>query len=97
MRNLKRNVKALRTIGFVIDIINSALGLGILILSIFIVINIDYFVKLFPLVFLFAFIINFLIGLKYNFRDEKLKAKIGYVFSGLLLFTSIVGFIGLWR
>lgn len=97
MRNLKRNVKALRKIGFGMDIANVILGAAILVMSIFIIINVNKFVKLFPLIFLAAFFINFMLGLKCSFRDEIVGARFKYVISGFLLFVSIAGFLGLWR
>lgn len=97
MRNLKRNVKALRAIGFGIDIANVVLGVVVLVLSIFILINVGKFVKMFPFIFLAAFVMNFLMAVKNSFREETAKARFKYIISGLLLFISISGFIGLWR
>lgn len=97
MRNIKRNVKALRGIGFGIDIANAVLSGLVVIFSILIIVNINGFAKLFPILFLFAFLMNLLLGFKRSLREEKLRAVIQYVVAGVLLIISLSGFIGLWR
>lgn len=97
MRNLKRNVKALRAIGFGIDIANVVFSLAVVILSVMIFIDVDRFVKVFPMIFLSAFLMNLLLGFKRSLREEKTRAIIQYVVSGVLLVICFSGFIGLWR
>ena len=65
--------------------------------SIMIFIDINRFVKVFPIIFLAAFFMNLLLGIKRSLREEKSRAIIQYIVSGVLLVISFSGFIGLWR
>jgi len=40
---------------------------------------------------------NLLLGIKRSLREEKSRAIIQYIVSGVLLVISFSGFIGLWR
>ncbi len=97
MKSIKRNVKALRRVGFGIDIANVLLGVAIIVFCVFIFIDVEGNVKLFPILFLCAFIMNFLLGIKSKFREENKRAIMQFVFSAFLFIICLIGFLGLWR
>jgi hypothetical protein len=97
MRKFRRNVKALQRMGFIIDVLNFILGLGVVVMCILIMVNMEKNMKFFPVLFLFAFFMNFFLGLKYELKNERKKGVIQGLIAAVLLIISIVGFLGLWR
>lgn len=94
--NIKRNIKLLRKICFYLDIVNSILGIGIIVLGIIILINISAHVKLFPVLFLLALFMNLGLAFKHYLNDSKGKYILLLVISALLLMITFIGFVATW-
>lgn len=97
MKNIRRNVKALRKIGYIIDVLNLLLGVSIIILSIFILFWVEKNIRLFSVLFFNAFIMNLLMAIKYELRGNARKAIIQGIIALVFFIISAIAFLGLWR
>jgi|MTBAKSStandDraft_2_1061841.scaffolds.fasta_scaffold60356_1 hypothetical protein len=94
--NIRRNIKLLRKTCFVLDIANFVLGIVIIVLGIMILINVHAFIKLFPILFLFAFFMNLSLSFKHYLNNNKAKYITMLTISSLLLIITLVGFVATW-
>lgn len=62
--------KPFRYTGFILDLLNMGIGLAVMILAVLICINMKQFRTLFPMVFLLASGMNYLLSIKYMLRKE---------------------------
>ena len=87
----ERRRRSLNTSSILYDIINGILGVGVIICTFFILINVSKYEKLFPIAFLLAGTMNFIMGIKYVKRTIALflATVVLYVVGGVIL-------VGLW-
>ncbi len=94
--NIKRNIKALRQICFIMDIVNLVLGIGIILLGIVILTDVSAHVRLFPLVFLLALFMNSALTFKHYLNNNKSRFILMIPVCVVLLIITCIGFIAVW-
>lgn len=77
--------KPFRYTGFILDLLNTVAGLAVIILAVLICVNMKEFRTLFPVVFLCAAGMNFLMAIKYMLRRE--YSKTVFLFIGGMVFA----------
>ncbi|SHJ49342.1 hypothetical protein [Parasporobacterium paucivorans] len=91
--NIKRNIRLVRKIFNVLDLVNIVLSVVIIVLGIFIFVNISGNKALFPVLFLMAFVLNLSIAFRAWLNDNKGRYIIQLVISAFLLCVTFLGFI----
>lgn len=86
----------MRKVSSIMDIINTIMGMVILVCGVLILIDSKDNEGLFPIVFLAAAIMNGLMGMKYHMRRERLRSTALFVSSAFLALLCILGIAGLW-
>lgn len=94
--NIKRNLKLLRQTFFVLDIAIVVFGICITILGIIILINVGANIKLFPILFLIAFLMYLSFACKNYLNGQKIKYIISLIVSAVVLIITFIGFVATW-
>ncbi len=91
--DINRNRRTFRYLGKVIDAINVALAMIVIVAAIFIVIDIEKYMIMFPIVFLASSFMNFALGLKIYKRRENMHGIVLLIAGLVMLALSIIGFV----
>lgn len=86
----------MRKVSSIMDIINTIMGMVILVCGVLILIDSKDNEGLFPIVFLAAAIMNGLMAMKYHMRRERLRSTALFASSAFLALLCILGVAGLW-
>ena len=90
---INRNRRNFKTIGKIIDVINTGLSIVIILAALMLVINVEKYMIMFPVVFLASALMNVALGFKIYKRRETLHGIILY-FGGVCMFIlAIIGFM----
>ena len=90
---INRNRRNFKTIGKIIDVINTGLSIVIILAALMLVINVEKYMIMFPVVFLASALMNVALGFKIYKRRETLHGIILY-FVGVCMFVlAIIGFM----
>lgn len=92
----ERRRRSLNTSSILYDIINGILGVGVIICTFFILINVSKYEKLFPIAFLLAGTMNFIMGIKYVKRHEVIRTIALFLATVVLYVVGGVTLVGLW-
>lgn len=90
---INRNRRNFKTIGKVIDVINLGLSIIIILAVLFLIINVQKYMIMFPVVFLASAAMNSALGFKVYKQRETLHGIILFVVGFLMLVLSIIGFM----
>lgn len=93
---IEKNRRTMRKVSSMMDIINTAMGMVIMICGVLILIDSKENEGLFPIVFLAAAIMNGLMGVKYYMRRERVRSITLFVSTVFLVALCIVGVVGIW-
>jgi|GEM_PF-4141389 hypothetical protein len=90
---INRNRRNFKTIGKVIDVINLGLSIIIILAVLFLIINVQKYMIMFPVVFLASAAMNAALGFKVYKQRETLHGIILFVVGFFMLVLSIIGFM----
>lgn len=90
---INRNRRNFKTIGKVIDVINLGLSIIIILAVLFLIINVQKYMIMFPVVFLASAAMNGALGFKVYKQRETLHGIILFVVGFFMLVLSIIGFM----
>lgn len=90
---INRNRRNFKTIGKIIDVINLGLSIIIILAVLFLIINVQKYMIMFPVVFLASAAMNVALGFKVYKRRETLHGIILFVVGFFMLVLSIIGFM----
>ncbi len=90
---INRNRRNFKTIGKVIDVINLGLSIIIILAVLFLIINVQKYMIMFPVVFLASAAMNVALGFKVYKQRETLHGIILFVVGFFMLVLSIIGFM----
>lgn len=91
-----RRKRLLNSSSVLYDWINFLLGVGIIICSFLIFVDLKEYEKLFTLVFFMSATMNLVMGFKYFKRHEKMKAFTLFVAVAVLSVVAVISLIALW-
>lgn len=90
---INRNRRNFKTVGRIIDVINVGLSIVIILSVLFLIINVQKYMIMFPIVFLASAAMNAALGFKVYKRREALHGIILYIVGFFMLILSILGFV----
>lgn len=93
---IERSRRTMRKVSSMMDIINTTMGMVIMICGVLILIDSKENEGLFPIVFLAAAIMNGLMGVKYHMRRDRVRSIALFVSTVFLVALCIVGVVGIW-
>lgn len=91
--DINRNKRGFRHVGKIIDAVNVAFAIVIIIAAIFIVIDIEKYMIMFPIVFLASALMNMALAVKIYKRRETMHSIVLMVAGIVMLILSIIGFV----
>lgn len=91
--DINRNKRGFRHVGKIIDAVNAAFAIVIIIAAIFIVIDIEKYMIMFPVVFLASALMNMALAVKIYKRRETMHSIVLMVAGIVMLILSIIGFV----
>ncbi len=91
--DINRNKRGFRHVGKIIDAVNVAFAIVIIIAAIFIVIDIEKYMIMFPVVFLASALMNMALAVKIYKRRETMHSIVLMVAGIVMLILSIIGFV----
>lgn len=90
---INRNRRNFRYLGKIIDIINVILSIIIILAALLLIINVEKYMIMFPIVFSTSALMNFALGIKTYKRRETLHALILFIIGLFMLILSVIGFM----
>lgn len=93
---LDRRIRSRNAMGDAIDIINFILGICVVITAFLVIVNHNKYEKLFPVVFLFAALLNGSMAFKSFKRHELVRMIAGIIAALFLMVMTIISLIALW-
>lgn len=90
---INRNRRNFKTMGKVIDVINTGLSIVIILAALMLVINVEKYMIMFPVVFLASALMNVALGFKIYKRRESLHGIILYIVGVCMFVLTIIGFM----
>ena len=92
----ERRRRSLNTSSLLYDAINALLGIGVIVCTFFILMNVSKHEKLFPIAFLLAGTMNLVMGIKYLKRHEMIRTIALFLATLVLYAVGGITLIGLW-